>query len=160
MPADAATGEAGRETTLDTFARFRDHDWIVNSRNTADEEVIRTLASMAGFRPRVTHQADSLDLVQEMIGAGLGVACCRCSGCGAAFLCGDPPWPGPLATARTVLDRLTTRKGPLGSLIGRIPTRIAAGCHSSGGSDDLPRILHLLAEDVLADLPGSDGRGG
>ncbi|WP_035792190.1 LysR family transcriptional regulator [Kitasatospora mediocidica] len=71
VPADAEPGDG---TTLDVFARFRDHDWIVNSRNTADEEVIRTLASMAGFRPRVTHQADSLDLVQEMIAAGLGVA--------------------------------------------------------------------------------------
>ena len=28
------------------------HDWIVNSRNTADEDVVRTLASMAGFAPR------------------------------------------------------------------------------------------------------------
>ncbi|WP_035840219.1 LysR family transcriptional regulator [Kitasatospora azatica] len=71
VPAEAEPGEG---TTLDVFARFRTHDWIVNSRNTADEEVIRTLASMAGFRPRVTHQADSLDLVQEMIAAGLGVA--------------------------------------------------------------------------------------
>ncbi|MCX4751317.1 LysR family transcriptional regulator [Kitasatospora sp. NBC_01287] len=71
VPADA---EPGAGTTLEVFARFRTRDWIVNSRNTADEEVIRTLASMAGFRPRVTHQADSLDLVQEMIAAGLGVA--------------------------------------------------------------------------------------
>ncbi|MGF1425083.1 LysR family transcriptional regulator [Kitasatospora sp. LaBMicrA B282] len=69
-----AGAEPGDGTTLDVFARFRTHDWIVNSRNTADEEVIRTLASMAGFRPRVTHQADSLDLVQEMIAVGLGVA--------------------------------------------------------------------------------------
>ena len=71
VPVDAEPREG---TTLDTFARFRTHDWIVNSRNTADEEVIRTLASMAGFSPRVTHQADSLELVQEMIVAGLGVA--------------------------------------------------------------------------------------
>ena len=28
---------------------------------------------MAGFTPRITHQADSLDLVQDMITAGLGV---------------------------------------------------------------------------------------
>jgi DNA-binding transcriptional LysR family regulator len=28
---------------------------------------------MAGFTPRITHQADSLDLVQGMITAGLGV---------------------------------------------------------------------------------------
>ena len=28
---------------------------------------------MAGFTPRITHRADSLDLVQDMITAGLGV---------------------------------------------------------------------------------------
>ncbi|WP_405783542.1 LysR family transcriptional regulator [Streptomyces sp. NBC_00859] len=67
--ADAVPGT----TALEVFARFRTHDWIVNSRNTADETVIRTLASMAGFAPRVTHQADNLDLVQGMIAAGLGV---------------------------------------------------------------------------------------
>jgi DNA-binding transcriptional LysR family regulator len=59
--------------TLQVLARFRAHDWIGNSRNTADEDVIRTLAAMAGFTPRITHQADSLDLVQDMITAGLGV---------------------------------------------------------------------------------------
>ncbi|MDG4832619.1 LysR substrate-binding domain-containing protein [Solwaraspora sp. WMMD1047] len=59
---------------LTVFARFRDHDWIVNSRNTADEDVVRTVASMAGFEPRVVHRADSLELVQELILAGLGVA--------------------------------------------------------------------------------------
>jgi DNA-binding transcriptional LysR family regulator len=56
-----------------TGSDFRDHDWIVNSRNTADEEVVRTLASIAGFTPRVAHQADSLALVQDLIVAGLGV---------------------------------------------------------------------------------------
>jgi DNA-binding transcriptional LysR family regulator len=55
------------------FERFRDADWIVNSRNTADEEVVRTVASLAGFSPRIAHRADSLDLVQDMIRAGLGV---------------------------------------------------------------------------------------
>ncbi|WP_275466891.1 LysR family transcriptional regulator [Streptomyces noursei] len=60
-------------TTVEVFARFAAHDWIVNSRNTADETVIRTLASMAGFTPRITHRADNLDLVQGMITAGLGV---------------------------------------------------------------------------------------
>lgn len=59
--------------SLAVFARFRDHDWIVNSRNTADEEAVRTLASLAGFQPRVAHRADSLELVQHMIAAGLGV---------------------------------------------------------------------------------------
>jgi DNA-binding transcriptional LysR family regulator len=65
----------GRErgTALEVFGRFRDHDWIVNSRNTADDEVVRTVAALAGFEPRITHRVDSLDLVQDMILAGLGV---------------------------------------------------------------------------------------
>ncbi|KUL38846.1 LysR family transcriptional regulator [Streptomyces sp. NRRL F-4489] len=71
VPARSATGPG---TTPEVFARFAGHDWIVNSRNTADETVIRTLASMAGFTPRITHRADTLDLVQGMITAGLGVS--------------------------------------------------------------------------------------
>jgi DNA-binding transcriptional LysR family regulator len=64
---------AERGTTVEIVGRFRACDWIGNSRNSADEDVIRTLASMAGFTPRITHQADSLDLVQDMITAGMGV---------------------------------------------------------------------------------------
>ena len=67
-------GDRGlRGSSLEVFGRYRDHDWIVNSRNTADEEVVRTVASLAGFEPRVMHRADSLDLVQDMIAEGLGV---------------------------------------------------------------------------------------
>ena len=51
-----------------------DRDWIVNSRHTADEEVLRTLASMAGFTPKVVHHIDALELVEDLIIAGLGVA--------------------------------------------------------------------------------------
>ncbi|MGZ4493107.1 MAG: LysR family transcriptional regulator [Nocardioides sp.] len=67
----AEDGDGG--TALEVFDRFRDHDWIVNSRNTADEDVVRTLASLAGFVPQVAHRADSLELVQDMVVAGLGV---------------------------------------------------------------------------------------
>lgn len=70
VPVEAEVREG---TTPEVFAQCAGRDWIVNSRNTADETVIRTLASMAGFTPRITHQADSLDLVQGMITAGLGV---------------------------------------------------------------------------------------
>jgi DNA-binding transcriptional LysR family regulator len=56
------------------FAEYSERDWIVNSRHTADEEVVRTLASMAGFTPRVVHRADSLELVHDLVVAGLGVA--------------------------------------------------------------------------------------
>ena len=51
----------------------RDTDWIVNSRNTADEDVVRTVASLAGFEPRIVHRVDSLILLQDLIVAGLGV---------------------------------------------------------------------------------------
>jgi DNA-binding transcriptional LysR family regulator len=55
------------------LAAFADHDWIVNSRNTADEDAVRTLASMGGFTPAIAHQIDSLDLVEDLIAAGYGV---------------------------------------------------------------------------------------
>src|ERR1700684_4024663 len=60
-------------TALEVYRRFADHDWIVNSRNSDDEEVIRTVASLAGFQPQITHRVDSLERVQDMILAGLGV---------------------------------------------------------------------------------------
>src|SRR5918995_966425 len=71
VPAHAATTVRG--TALAVFDAFRDQDWIGNSRNRADEDVVRLIASMAGFEPRVTHQSDSLDLVEDLILAGMGV---------------------------------------------------------------------------------------
>jgi DNA-binding transcriptional LysR family regulator len=103
------------------FATLADRDWIVNSRHTADEEVLRTLASMAGFTPRVVHRIDSLELVDDLILAGLGVALLPRGGTsrrGVTVLPLEPPvrlrgyavtrsgrdrWP-PL---RAVLERLT-----------------------------------------------------
>jgi DNA-binding transcriptional LysR family regulator len=55
------------------FSGFREHDWIGNSRNIADETVLRLVSSMAGFVPALRHQSDSLDLVEDLILAGLGV---------------------------------------------------------------------------------------
>lgn len=60
-------------TTAEVFSHYADQDWIVNSRNTADEEVVTTLAALADFAPRVAHRADSLEVVAQMILAGLGV---------------------------------------------------------------------------------------
>ena len=57
-------------TTVD---RHRDDDWIVNSRNDADERVVAALTAHAGFTPRIVHRADSLELVQDLIAADLGV---------------------------------------------------------------------------------------
>jgi DNA-binding transcriptional LysR family regulator len=83
-PADRGRTPAGRDrtparrdraagTALEVFRWFADRDWIVNSRNSGDEEVVCTVASLAGFRARIMHRVDSLELVQDMILAGLGV---------------------------------------------------------------------------------------
>lgn len=69
----APAGSDGSGTSLEVLARHRDDPWIVNSRGTADEEAARTLASMAGFAPRVVHRVDSLDLVADLVAGGLGV---------------------------------------------------------------------------------------
>jgi DNA-binding transcriptional LysR family regulator len=55
------------------LAAWADHDWIVNSRNTADERAVRALASLAGCTPRIAHRIDSLDLVEDLVLAGRGI---------------------------------------------------------------------------------------
>ena len=72
----AVPSEAVPEAELDSpqlFARFKHSAWIGNSRNPAEEILLRVFASMAGFEPRVDHLADSLDLVEELVLARLGV---------------------------------------------------------------------------------------
>jgi DNA-binding transcriptional LysR family regulator len=61
-------------TATAAFAAHRERDWIVNSRGTADERAVRIVASMAGFEPRVVHRIDSLDLVEDVVAGGFGVA--------------------------------------------------------------------------------------
>jgi len=113
--------------SLAVFDRFRDRDWIVNSRNTADEDVVSTLASLAGLRPSIAHRAHSLDLVQDLIAAGLGVG---------LLPAGQPTMRGvslrPLADPAVVLRcYAVTRRGrdawpPLAlvlSLLASAPTR-------------------------------------
>ncbi|GAB3269174.1 LysR family transcriptional regulator [Kineosporia babensis] len=69
----SALTQAAGPTSLATVRALAEQPWIVNSRNTADEDAVRTLASMAGFEPRIAHQADSLGLVQELVLAGQGI---------------------------------------------------------------------------------------
>lgn len=65
--------DQARGTAPEVFAAFRDRDWIGNSRNQADEEVLRLIGSLSGFEPNLRHEADSLDLVEDLILAGMGV---------------------------------------------------------------------------------------
>lgn len=71
----AVPGHAVRRerASAEVFAHFREHNWIGNSRNRGDEDVVRIISSMAGFSPRFVHQADSLDLVEDLIRNGLGI---------------------------------------------------------------------------------------
>src|ERR671929_34014 len=39
----------------------------------AEEDVVRLIASLAGFDPSIAHHADSLELVEDLIAAQLGV---------------------------------------------------------------------------------------
>ena len=64
---------ADEATAASALADLADRDWIVNSRNTADEVALRTLASRAGFAPRVVHRIDSLELLDDLVVAGRGV---------------------------------------------------------------------------------------
>jgi DNA-binding transcriptional LysR family regulator len=48
-PSSPGSRGPSRGTAVEVFGRYRDSDWIVNSRNTADEEVVRIIASLAGF---------------------------------------------------------------------------------------------------------------
>ena len=73
VPSSDAPARAGALDSLAVVSAFRDRAWIGNSRNTADERALRTLAGEAGFPLRVSHEADSLDLVEDLILAGLGV---------------------------------------------------------------------------------------
>ncbi|MET0473524.1 MAG: LysR family transcriptional regulator [Mycobacterium sp.] len=67
VPAEAGTGD------IAVLHAHAGSAWIVNSRNTADEGAVRTLAGLAGFTPRIAHEIDSLDLVEDLILGGYGV---------------------------------------------------------------------------------------
>jgi DNA-binding transcriptional LysR family regulator len=109
------------------LAAYANRAWIVNSRNTADEVAVRTLASLTGFTPVIAHQIDTLDLVEDLVAAGYGIALLpldRPTRNGvqvlplpepalvmtayAAIRRGRGTWP-PL---RLILDRLTTGNVP------------------------------------------------
>jgi DNA-binding transcriptional LysR family regulator len=106
------------------LAAYADQRWIVNSRNTADEDAVRTLAALAGFTPRIWHQIDSLDLVDDLIEAGYGVG---------LLPAGRPARPGvrvlPIVDPEVVMTAYAvTRRGrstwpPLRVLVDRLRPR-------------------------------------
>jgi DNA-binding transcriptional LysR family regulator len=55
------------------LAQLRDTDWIGNSRDSLDDELVRRVVALAGWEPRVRHRADSLNLVVDLVLARHGV---------------------------------------------------------------------------------------
>ncbi len=114
VPGDAPDGPAD-------LAAYADRRWIVNSRNTADEDAVRTLASLAGFTPHIWHAIDSLDLVEDLIAAGRGVGLLpanRSVHPGVKFL--PIVDPGVVLTAYAVTRRGRAVWPPLRSVLDRI----------------------------------------
>lgn len=97
---------AGEPDRSHDLAAYAGRQWIVNSRNTADETAVRTLASLAGFTPQIAHQIDTLDLVEDLIVAGYGIALLprnRATSAGVQVL--PLPEPSPIMTAYAVTRR-------------------------------------------------------
>ena len=109
---------------------YCDAAWIVNSRNAADEDAVRTLAALTGFAPRIAHQIDSLDLVEDLILHGYGVGLLplnRPARRGVSVLrLRDPPRPRELGPAtahpgRPVSWRICVASTRLATAGGRSP---------------------------------------
>lgn len=109
-PADTPDHRSAAEVVRD----FRTHRWIVNSRNTADEDVVRILAAMGEFEPDIAHRADSLDLVEDLITTGNGVGLLPAAGPVAPGIRLLPlERPAALLRAFAVTRRGHTRWAPL-----------------------------------------------
>jgi DNA-binding transcriptional LysR family regulator len=114
VPADTPDGPA-------EIADYADRTWIVNSRNTADEDAVRTLASLAGFVPRIAHEIDSLELVEDLIVAGYGVGLLpigRPTTAGVKVL--ELPEPKAVLTAYAVTRRGRATWPPLRAVLDRM----------------------------------------
>ncbi|OBF20373.1 LysR family transcriptional regulator [Mycobacterium sp. ACS4331] len=121
----AVPGRAPESVDLRAYA---DASWIVNSRNTADEEAVRILASLAGFQPRITHQIDSLDLVEDLVSAGYGVGLLplhRPARPGITVL--PLPAPGVEMTAYAVTRRGRSTWPPLRLILDRLQDKASGG---------------------------------
>jgi DNA-binding transcriptional LysR family regulator len=127
------------------LSAFADSTWIVNSRNTADEDAVRTLAALAGFTPCIVHQIDSLDLVEDLILDGHGVGLLpvnRPTRDGVAILRFSDP--SVILTAYAVTRRGRSNWPPLRTILDRLRPQ-----SQSLPQEDWPRpAAHPSAPDV------------
>jgi DNA-binding transcriptional LysR family regulator len=142
VQADTATSD------IADINAFADSIWIVNSRNTADEDAVRTLGALAGFTPQIAHQIDSLDLVEDLILDGHGVGLLpvnRPARDGVAVLRLSDP--SVILTAYAVIRRGRSNWPPLRAIIDRLRPHNASPPH-----EDWPRPA---ASPSPSDIRGS-----
>jgi DNA-binding transcriptional LysR family regulator len=65
--------QAGPQAEPIPLAQVAEADWIVGSRQSDDRRLAERACALAGYVPRMTHQADDYDLVLGMVAAGLGI---------------------------------------------------------------------------------------
>jgi DNA-binding transcriptional LysR family regulator len=70
-PESAVPARLGTPADLDSL---RGEPWIGNSRDPGDDELAERLCALAGWKPRIRHRADSLELVIDLVLAGQGVS--------------------------------------------------------------------------------------
>jgi DNA-binding transcriptional LysR family regulator len=151
VPADTATN------SIVDLGAFADSTWICNSRNTAGEDAVRTLAAMAGFTPRIVHQIDSLDLVEDLILDGYGVGLLpinRPTRNGITILTLTDP--STILTAYTVTRRGRANWPPLRTILDRLRPQ-----SPTVPQEDWPRpTAHATAQEVNAFPPITRNRAG
>ena len=146
VPAETPDGPA-------EIADYADRTWIVNSRNTADEDAVRTLASLAGFVPRIAHEIDSLELVEDLILAGYGVGLLPIGG-RPALVSRCSRWPNLRPYSPP------TRSRAEAGLRGRRCARCWTGCGLRTGPSSPPEVAAPSPRAVSASDPGKRSRLG
>ncbi|MFD0803592.1 LysR family transcriptional regulator, partial [Streptomonospora algeriensis] len=62
-----------RIMTRRRLSGLADASWIANSRGSDEDELMRRMCAGAGFAPRIRHRIDNLEIVEQVVAAGMGV---------------------------------------------------------------------------------------
>ncbi|MFC4563922.1 LysR family transcriptional regulator [Nocardiopsis mangrovi] len=64
---------SSRPMTRRRLRELSEASWIANSRGSDEDELVQRMCAGAGFAPRIRHRIDNLDVVEQVVAAGLGV---------------------------------------------------------------------------------------
>ena len=69
----ADPGAASRPLTRRRLRELSGARWIANSRGGDDDELVARMCAAAGFAPQIGHRVDNLEVVEQLVAAGLGI---------------------------------------------------------------------------------------